>query len=119
MTCIKFCLLVECFTCNSSDYFEPKTGKISRSCTNLTLQIAVCVEECSSSPCHDEVIILSLPYDLSARRTCFSSPYMKIKENSRNGCCSNSLFSTEISLWLTGSNRDVRIEITCNVNHQS
>ena len=56
----------------------------------------LCVKEFSSSPCHDEVIILSLPCDLSARRTwlvAFLSPDMYIKENSRNGCCSTSLFS--------------------------
>ena len=32
-------LAAECCTCNSTDSFEEKTGKLFRSCTNLTLKI--------------------------------------------------------------------------------
>jgi len=37
---------------------------------------------------------------------------MYIKENSRKDCCITLLFS-KIGLWLSGSSRDVRIEIKC------
>ena len=58
----------------SSDSFEPKPGKIFRSCKNLdldlTLQICWNICVCHGVQVgHDEVIILSLPCDLSARRT--------------------------------------------------
>ena len=59
---------------NSSDSFEPKPGEIFRSCKDLdldlTLQICWNICVCQGAQVgHDEVIILSLPCDLSGRRT--------------------------------------------------
>ena len=59
---------------NSFDPFEPKPGKIFRSCKDLdldlTLQICSNICVCHGVQLgHDEGIILSLPCDPSARRT--------------------------------------------------
>ena len=96
MTGNKFCSIVECFTCISSDSFDRKLEKYFASVRiwhYKSVEISVCVTELefSSSACDDEVIILSLPCHLSA--SCFSSLFACIKENSRNGSCSTSLFS--------------------------
>ena len=36
VTRTKLCSTAECLKCISSDSFEPKTGKVFRTCTNLT-----------------------------------------------------------------------------------
>ena len=56
--------------------------------------ISVCATEFSSSPYHDE-IILSLASKCKENLFIISLLYTEayIKENSRNACCSTSLFS--------------------------